>query len=103
MRQPTSSSSGEEILQRLRELLPELRQRYHAAEIAVFGSRARGDATSTSDLDLLVAFDDEATLFDLVGMELDLQERLGIGIDVVTPGSLKPRIRDRILKSAVPL
>lgn len=92
-----------DLLGRLRQLLPELRAKYHVADLAVFGSRARNDATPQSDLDLLVTFDPEASLFDLVGMELDLTKRLGVGVDVVTPASIKPRIKDRILESAVPV
>ncbi len=93
----------EDLLGRLRQLLPELRAKYHVAELAVFGSRARADATPRSDLDLLVKFDPEASLLDLVGMEIDLTERLGVEVDVVTPASIKPRIKDRILESAVPV
>jgi len=92
---------AEDVLGRLRQLLPELREKYHVAELAVFGSRSRTDASPQSDLDLLVTFDPEASLFDLVGMELDLKERFGVEVDVVTPASIKPRIRDRILESAV--
>lgn len=96
-------SQGGEILVRLRQLLPELRSKYHVVEVAVFGSRARKDATPRSDLDLLVTFDSEASLFDLVGMELDLTGRFGVEVDVVTPDSIKPRLKDRILESAVPV
>lgn len=92
-----------ELLGRLRELLPELREKYHVVQLALFGSRSRADATPRSDLDLLVTFAPEASLFDLVGMEIDLKERLGVEVDVVTPASIKPRLRDRILESAVPV
>lgn len=95
--------SVEQLLGRLRQLLPELREKYHLAELAVFGSRTRTDATPRSGLDLLVTFTPEASLFDLVGLELDLTERLGVEVDVVTPVSIKPRIKDRILESAVPV
>lgn len=97
------SRPAEDLLVRLRQLLPELRRDYHVAELAVFGSRARTDASPRSDLDLLVTFDPAASLFDLVGLELDLTQRFGIEVDVVTPASIKPRIKDRILESAVPV
>jgi len=95
--------TGEALVERLRELLPELREQYHVVDLAVFGSRIRADATSESDLDLLVDFDSEASLFDLVGMELDLQERLGMKVDVLTRASIKARVRERIFESAVPV
>lgn len=91
------------LLRRLRELLPDLRRRYHVGELAIFGSRTRADAGPGSDLDLLVTFDDEASLFDLIGLEQELAERLGVEVDVVTPASIKPRLRERILEGAVPV
>lgn len=87
----------------LRELLPELRASYGVVDLAVFGSRVRDDFTPESDLDLLVTFDDTASLFELVGLEQDLGERFGVKVDVVTPGSIKPRLKDRILGSAIPV
>lgn len=97
----TGTPYREALLGRLRELLPELRSGYHVVDLAVFGSRARTDAGPGSDLDLLVTFDDDASLFDLVGLEQDLGERLGVEVDVVTRDSIKPRLRERILESAV--
>lgn len=89
------------LLARLRELLPELRERYHVLELFVFGSRVRDDFAPASDLDLLATFGPEASLFDLVGMEQELAGRLGVKVDVVTPASLHPRLEDRILGDAV--
>lgn len=97
----THGPQVEALLSRLRQLLPELREKYHVVDLAVFGSRVRADATPQSDLDLLVTFDPEASLFDLVGLELDLGERFGVQVDVVTPTSIKPRLMNRVLESAV--
>jgi len=69
----------------------------------VFGSVARGDASSVSDVDLLVEFEPGRSLLDLVGLELDLQDLLGLHVDVATVASLKDRIRPRVLAEAVPL
>lgn len=99
----SQTNKSEDFVAYLRDLMPELRERFHVVHLAVFGSRARKDARPESDLDLLVTFDSEASLFDLVGLELDLKDRLGLKVDIVTPGSLKPRLRDRILESAVPV
>lgn len=70
---------------------------------AIFGSTARGEATESSDLDLLVELPDTASLFDLVGLELDLEERLGKKVDVVTYRALHPRLKDSILHDAIPI
>jgi hypothetical protein len=91
------------LLVRLRELLPEFRERYHVLSLAVFGSRVRDDFSPQSDLDLLVSFGPEASLLDLVAMEQDLGDRLGVKVDVVTRNSIKARLKDRILGSAVPV
>lgn len=100
---PTIPSDLDGLLGRLRELLPELRERYHITSLAVFGSRTRDDATPESDLDLLVTFGPKASLFELIGMEQDLGDLFGVKVDVVTPSSIKPRLKERILGSAVPV
>lgn len=78
-------------------------QRYGASNVRVFGSLARGEAGSESDVDLLVAIEPGRTLLDLVGLWQDLEEALGQRVDVVTDGGLSPHLRERILAEAVPL
>ena len=91
------------LLAQLRELLPELRERYGVGSLAVFGSRVRDDFTAESDLDLLVTFERPIGLFGLVGMEQELGDRFGVKVDVLTPTSIKPRLKERILGAAVPV
>jgi uncharacterized protein len=57
----------------------------------VFGSVARGEARPDSDLDLLVDFEPGTSLLDHVGLFQDLEELLGVGVDVVARSALKPR------------
>jgi predicted nucleotidyltransferase len=71
--------------------------------VRVFGSVARGEARPESDLDLLVEFEADRSLLDLIGLELDLRDLLGSHVDVTTVASLKDRIRPRVLAEAVPL
>ena len=61
----------------------DVRYRYDAEIIGIFGSYARGEQTERSDVDVLARFDADATLFDLIGLSLFLEEKLGIGVDVV--------------------
>lgn len=75
----------------------------HAHNLRVFGSTARGDDTESSDVDLLVDLDDQAGLLDLIGLKRELSELLGVNVDVVPGDSLKPRVREQVLKEAVPL
>ncbi|MDK9723590.1 MAG: nucleotidyltransferase family protein [Sterolibacteriaceae bacterium MAG5] len=74
-----------------------------AHNVRVFGSVVRGDDTPESDIDLLVDFDPERSLFDLVGLQLEIESLLGRRTDVVTERSLSAYLRDRILAEARPL
>ncbi len=76
---------------------------HRACNGRVFGSVARGEDREESDLDLLVDALPGATLFDLGGLQADLEERLGVRIDVKTPGDLPEKFRAEVLAGAVPL
>lgn len=78
-------------------------ERRRAHNVRVFGSVARGDDVASSDVDLLVDLDEEVGLLGLIGLERELTELLGVDVDVVPADSLKPRIRQRVEREAVPL
>lgn len=78
-------------------------KRYGAANVRVFGSVARGEATEESDVDLLVEWEPGRSLLDHAGLVLDLQDLLGTRVEVGTERSLHWYVRDRILAEAVPL
>ena len=66
---------------------------------AVFGSAARGEAKKNSDVDILIKFKkDNKTLFDLVGLKIELEEKLNKKVDVLTYDSIHPLLRNIILK-----
>jgi predicted nucleotidyltransferase len=69
----------------------------------VFGSVARGEAESTSDVDVIVEYDpaSDFNLIDLAGVHRRLSERLGVDVDVVTRDGIHRRIRERVLNEAV--
>jgi hypothetical protein len=75
---------------------------YGARNIRVFGSVARGDNHAASDVDLLVEMDQGRTLFDLAGFVADVQDLLGVHVDVVTVGGLR-YLRNRVLAEAIPI
>jgi predicted nucleotidyltransferase len=91
------------ILAELRALQPELKKRYPIREMGVFGSYVRGDQREDSDLDVLVDLGDGMTLIDLVGLQLEISDALGLKVDLAMKDALKPRIEKRILAEAVML
>lgn len=74
-----------------------------AGNVRVFGSVGRGEHDASSDLDLLVDMAEGRSLFDLIALSNDLEESLGVEVDVVTEASLSPYMRDRVLDEAVAL
>lgn len=71
-------------------------QKYQVANISLFGSMARGEATSDSDIDLIVAFYGKMTLFRLAGMKRELTSVLGREVDIVPEGAISPYLIDRV-------
>lgn len=92
-----------ETLRARREAVLSLCARYGTARVRVFGSVARGEAREDSDLDLLVAFEGGRTLLDHARLKLALEGLLGVPVDVVSEGGLASRLRERVLREAVPL
>ena len=82
------------------DVLPTLRK-HGVTRASVFGSFARGEQTRHSDVDFLVEFEPGRSLLDLAGLRLELGDRLGRQVDVVTHNALHPRLRDRILREQV--
>lgn len=80
---------------------PSLQAEYHVAELGIFGSYARDEQTEGSDLDVLVEFEQPIGLLDLVRLENELSDRLGVDVDLVTRNSLKPRVEARITDDIV--
>lgn len=78
-------------------------ERYGISNIRVFGSVARGEAGSDSDLDLLVDVAPGRGYFDMAGFALDVEQLLGVYTEVATVAGLKARIRDRVTAEAIPL
>lgn len=78
-----------------------LARAYGARDVRLFGSVARGDAGEASDIDLLVTFERGRSLLDQIGLQQDLEEALGMKVDVVSSGGLSPYIRDAVLAEAV--
>jgi len=86
-----------------RDTVRETVRRFRAANPRVFGSVLHGTDQDGSDLDLLVDVLPGATLFHLGGLQMELEEMLGVAVDLLTPGDLPPRFRERVLAEAAPV
>jgi len=93
----------EQVLKDKREEIIRVAAKHGARNVRVFGSVARGDADEQSDIDLVVEFDADRSLLDHAALWLELQQLLGHKVDVVSERGIKPRIRERVLREAVPL
>lgn len=68
---------------------------------AIFGSYVRGDNTKDSDIDILIEAPKDMSLFDLAGLQIDLEEILNKKVDVITYNSINPLLKDYILKDQI--
>lgn len=95
--------SSEDLLRDKREQILRIAAKYGAHNVRVFGSVARGQADEASDVDFLVELEPGRSLFELGGLQFELEALLGCRVDVVTVRGLKARIRERVLREAVPV
>lgn len=87
-------------LDRHKEVIKEIAARHGVTQIAVFGSASRGEATSTSDIDLLVEAEGPVTPWFPGGLVADLEDLLGCRVDVVERRSIRPELREQVLAEA---
>lgn len=104
---PPPEASATVALERIvrahrREILA-LARKHGASEVSLFGSVARGEAREGSDVDFLVTFAPERSLLDHIAFQQDLEDLLGVKVDVVSRNGLSPYIRDAVLREATPV
>ncbi len=92
--------TARDLLKEKREEILQIAAKYGAHHVRVFGSAARGEAGEDSDIDFLVEMEPGRSLFDLGGLQAELENLLGCQVDVVTEGGLYWLLRRRILKEA---
>jgi len=93
----------EDLLRKKREEILRIAEKHGARNVRIFGSVACGEATETSDIDLLVDTAEQTSPWFPAGLALELEELLGQRVDVVTTTGLYWLLRRRILKEARPL
>ena len=90
----------QDLVRKMRSVL----EAHQVVRASVFGSLARGDGTTESDLDLLVDFgQNRKSLFDLQDLQDDLERVLARKVDLVLFRSIKPRLKSRILAEQIPV
>lgn len=94
-----------EIKRKLKKLEPRLKARFEVKRIGIFGSYLRREEKRGSDLDILIEFEETASLslLDFIHLENYLSEVLGVKVDLVEKSTLKPRIGKHILEEVVHL
>jgi len=90
----------DEVLRLIREHRAAI-DRFGVKSIALFGSVVRDEASPNSDVDVLVEFDGPTTFDRYMGLKLYLEDIFGVRVDLVTPRSLKPRVRPYVEREAV--
>ncbi len=73
-----------------------------AVRVLLFGSQVTGAATGNSDVDIMVELDTGRGLLVLIAIKQDVEQATGLSADVVTPRSISPYLRDRIMREAMP-
>ena len=85
------------VVKILKQKSAEMAKQFGVKSLLLFGSVARNEATTTSDVDLLVEFNRPVGYFGLFALQDYLEKLLGCSVDLGTPDSLKPRIRERVM------
>ena len=91
-----------DVLESKRAEILKLIQNHHGQRAYLFGSVARGEETTSSDVDILVEFGDGSSLFDVMHLEEELSNLLGVPVDVISAGGLLER-DEHIRREAVPI
>ena len=92
----TKDSLGE-----IKKIIVPVLKRNNVVKAGIFGSFARGEAKKKSDIDILIKFKGRKSLFDLAGLEIELEGKTGKKVDLLTYNSIHPLLKERILKEEV--
>lgn len=91
----------DQVLSTLHGHLPEIRSRFGVKRLTLFGSAARDEMRSGSDVDVLVQFEGPPTFDGYMDLKAYLENLLGTSVDLVTEEALKPRMRPIVEKDRV--
>ena len=103
MRWRGRNEAGRGILPKHRETIRQLVLPAGMSNPRVFGSVVRGEDTDGSDLDILVDPAPRTSLLDVAGLQIDIETRIGVKVDLLTPRSLPVKFRQKVLDEAQPV
>lgn len=92
-----------DLMKSRREEILKIAAKHGAHNVRIFGSVARGEADYKSDIDLLVDFKRGTTLLGHAALVQELEELLGVKVDVISERGLRDRVRERVLREAIAL
>ena len=93
----------EELRKKHKKDILAITDKYGVTNVRVFGSVVRGEATKNSDLDLLATYPEKLSLMDLVGMEYEIQDEIGMPVEVISDEAINKFMKERIMSDAKPL
>ena len=89
------------LLEKYKNEIFKIFKAYHIRKVALFGSMARGENTSKSDIDLLIKTNGKMTLFQLFQMQEDIEKLVSKKVDIVEYDAIKPSLKDSILNESI--
>jgi uncharacterized protein len=101
--EPVRGRTPQAVLRADASTIRRIAAQHGARRVRAFGSGARGTGTPASDLDLLIELAPGRSLLDLIAIEQDLEDALGLEVQAVSEAGLHPMLRERILAEAVPV
>lgn len=93
----------ERKLEEIKNIIKPILIKYDVIKASIFGSYARGETTKNSDIDILIEIEGEKSLLDLVALKSELEELLGIKVDLVEFNTIHPELKQTILTEQVPI
>ncbi|NJL76871.1 MAG: nucleotidyltransferase family protein [Saprospiraceae bacterium] len=88
-------------IEKIKETIVPILIRHQIKRAGIFGSVAKGKATSKSDIDILVELGNKISLLEFVGIKYELEDLLGMKVDLVEYQAVKPRLKNRIMSEEI--
>lgn len=90
-------------IEEVKEKILPILQRHGVKKVGLFGSFVRDEMREDSDIDILVEIENDMGLLDFIGLKLEIEEALGMKVDLVEYSTIKPLLRERIMSEQVPI